>query len=206
MAKTPKKPLWIIGIDEVGRGPLAGPVTVCAAAMPLAIYRKMNWKKGKVGLTDSKKMSAGSRETWEKKARELKATGKLKIAIASCSAAMIDARGIAPCIRSSIQSALRNLRLDASECMIVLDGGLKAPKNYLYQQTVIRGDQKHKIISLAAVIAKVRRDALMKKLHLQYPAYAWESNKGYGTRAHIKTLRRVGPSPLHRKSFITKLL
>ncbi len=192
---------WIVGIDEVGRGPIAGPVHVCAIAIPLLHYKKMRLK----GVTDSKQMTPNAREKWHDSARELKREGKIKIGIARRGAKAIDERGINGCIRECIKSALQQLHLDPSECIVLLDGGLKAPREYIQQQTIIRGDKKHKIISLASVVAKVTRDRLMMKLHQSYPAFQWFENKGYGTRAHISAVLGNGLTPLHRKSFFTKV-
>ncbi len=205
MVQKQKKPQWIIGIDEVGRGPLAGPVCVCAAAMPLLAYKKMRWTREGISLTDSKKMTPISREYWHTIAQVLVETKKLRIGVAMRSAVVIDERGLSTCIRSCIKSAISQLKIAPGDCVILLDGGLRAPEIYINQQTVIKGDQKHKIISLAAVIAKVRRDSLMKRLHKAYPEYVWEANKGYGTKVHTEALRRFGPTVYHRKSFITKV-
>lgn len=195
---------WIIGVDEVGRGPLAGPVCVCAAAMPLAAYKKMQWVLGKTKLTDSKQMAPAAREVWSRYAKMLEKEGKIRFGISMRSAAMIDRRGIGACIRSCIVSSLKQLDLDPEDCTVLLDGGLKAPIDYLFQQTVIRGDAVHKIISLASVVAKVHRDAHMIRLDNRHPAYDWERNKGYGTALHRTALQAQGMTPIHRKSFISK--
>jgi ribonuclease HII len=108
MARTPKKvaPQWIIGIDEVGRGPLAGPVTVCAVAIPGALYRTLKWN----GLTDSKKMTKVARERWYEQALDMQKKDIIKYALSSRSAAAIDTQGIAVCIRSCIASILKKTR------------------------------------------------------------------------------------------------
>lgn len=197
-----KKPLWIVGIDEVGRGPLAGPVTVCGVGMKYSEYKKARW----IGLTDSKKLSEKQREKWHAKARELEAQGSIQIAIASQTAAQIDKKGISTCIKTCIKTILNELNLDPRNTLVLLDGGLKAPVGYIHQQTVIKGDQKHKIISLASVVAKVTRDAYMSKIAPKYPGYGWSQNKGYGTKSHQKALKNLGFTRLHRKSFLTKIL
>ncbi len=197
-----KKPLWIVGIDEVGRGPLAGPVMVCGVGMKYAEYKKARW----TGLTDSKKLSEKRRETWHTKARELETQGNIRIAIASQTALQIDKKGISACIKTCIKTILIKLNLDPRETLVLLDGGLKAPLEYIHQRTVIKGDQKHKIISLASVIAKVTRDAYMTNISSKYPGYGWEKNKGYGTKSHQKALKNLGFTRLHRKSFLTRIL
>ena len=197
---------WIIGIDEVGRGPLAGPVYVCAVAMHFDDYKKMKWYREGFLLTDSKKMTSVARVLWEVEASKLSKIKKTKMAIASRSAGVIDKKGISKCINECVRSVLRQLALDSKQCKVFLDGGLKAPAEYKDQQTVISGDTVHKIISLASVVAKVRRDELMTKLHKKFPKYRWLENKGYGTAVHLKVLKDKGPSPLHRKSFISKVI
>lgn len=193
---------WVIGIDEVGRGPLAGPVCVCGVAIPSSIYRRTKWS----GLTDSKQMTKANRELWSVKALKLKEEGGIKIGIAYQSAAAIDTKGISACIRLCIASVLRKLDIDPSDCTVLLDGGLKAPQEYLFQETIIKGDSKEKAISLASVVAKVARDAKMNTLHKTYPVYGWNTNKGYGTKAHISGIKKHGVTPLHRKSFLTQIL
>lgn len=200
---------WVIGIDEVGRGPLAGPVYVCAVAMPQAEYQKMNrrrgWQKPTL-LKDSKQMTAANRELWHAKARTMEKAGLIKIAVASRTAAMIDRQGIAVCIRACIASNLKKLGLDPKDCMVLLDGGLKAPAEYKHQQTIIRGDDSQKIISLASVVAKVSRDQYMTALHKQHPSYLWSSNKGYGTRAHTSAIQKEGITLFHRQSFLKNFI
>lgn len=193
---------WIIGIDEVGRGPLAGPVTLCGVAIRASEYKKAQWR----GLTDSKQMKKGAREDWYKRAREMEKKGMISITLASQSAAQIDRKGISTCIRSCITKILKDLALDPKTTQVLLDGGLRAPVEYIHQQTIIRGDQKKKIISLASVVAKVSRDAHMTKLAKKYPQFGWEINKGYGTIAHRQMLKKRGFTSFHRKSFLSQIL
>jgi ribonuclease HII len=202
MGTTPKKPLWIIGIDEVGRGPLAGPVTVCAVAMKCVVYEKRAW----LGLTDSKKLSAKRREAWYQEAKELEKKGVLRIAVVSETAKQIDDKGIAVCIRSCIAKTLTQLQCDPKTTLVLLDGGLKAPDLYINQQTIIRGDQSEQIISMASVVAKVTRDAYMTRISDKYLGYGWAENKGYGTKSHQKSLKKLGFTRLHRKSFLSRIL
>ena len=202
MGTTPKKPLWIIGIDEVGRGPLAGPVTVCAVAMKYALYEKRAWP----GLTDSKKLSAKRREVWCQTAKDLEKKGMLRIVVISETAKQIDDKGVAVCIRSCIAKALIQLECDPRSTLVLLDGGLKAPSIYTNQQTIIRGDQSKQIISMASVIAKVTRDAYMTRIAKKYPGYDLAQNKGYGTHFHQKALKNLGFTSLHRKSFLSRIL
>lgn len=196
------KPLWIVGIDEVGRGPLAGPVTVCAVAMRYEAYKKVRWR----GLTDSKQMTKSARELWHAKAIEMEKHGTIRIALTSQTAVQIDRRGISVCIKACIKKNLEILNLDPKLTMVLLDGGLKAPIEYISQETIIKGDQKKKIISLAAVTAKVTRDAYMARMSKKYPAYGWAQNVGYGTNSHRKALKKLGFTRLHRKSFLSRII
>ncbi len=197
-----KKPSWVIGIDEVGRGPLAGPVCVCGVAIPSTIYRRKKW----LGLTDSKQMTKTAREQWSVEALKLEKQGVVKIGIAYKSAHAIDTRGISACIRACIDSVLKQIAIEPCDCIVLLDGGLKAPKEYVYQDTIIKGDAKEKAISLASVVAKVARDAKMVTFHKKYPGYGWDTNKGYGTKHHISTVKKQGITPLHRVSFMTQII
>lgn len=192
---------WIVGIDEVGRGPVAGPVAVCVCTIPVSEYKKLSWGK----LNDSKKMSPKLRELWSKKAHKMKKDSKLKFSVIYRSAIFIDRNGISTSIKSSIAEGLQKLNLKPNDCQVLLDGSLKAPKEYKNQKTIIKGDQKEKIISLASVIAKVDRDKKMNSFHKKYPKYLWSKNKGYGTREHYKAIHKYGLTILHRKSFLTKI-
>lgn len=192
---------WVIGIDEVGRGPIAGPVAVCACAIKTVGYKKGIWK----GLTDSKKMTAKSRDVWYQEALELRSKNKIIFSIVYRSNIFIDKKGISAAIKECIANALKNLKLNPRECLVLLDGSLKAPKEYTNQKTIIKGDQKEKIISFASVIAKVSRDKKMVILAKNYPKYGWDRNKGYGTKAHYEAISAQGSTSVHRRSFLTKL-
>jgi ribonuclease HII len=193
---------WVVGIDEVGRGPLAGPVYVCAVAMPEKAYKKVQW----LGLTDSKKMSAKNRGVWHGEARAIEKRGALQIAISTRTAKAIDQKGIAVCIRECIAENLRKLGIAPKDCTILLDGNLKAPVEYKNQQTIIKGDLKEKIISLASVVAKVERDHYMIALAKKHPQYHWHLNKGYGTMVHRQVIQKLSLTPFHRKTFLKNIL
>lgn len=202
MGKTPKKHIWIVGIDEVGRGPLAGPVTLCGIAIRSSEYKKSRWR----GLTDSKQMTKSAREVWYNRAKEIQKTGVICVALVSKTAVQIDRKGINSCITDCIKQILAKLALNPKTTQVLLDGGLKAPTEYIYQRTIIKGDQKEKIISLASVIAKVSRDAYMTKLAKKYPQFGWEINKGYGTKLHREILKKRGFTSFHRKTFLSRII
>jgi ribonuclease HII len=193
---------WVVGIDEVGRGPLAGPVYVCAVAMPYTVYRKARW----LGLKDSKQMTEKMREKWHEQARAVEKAGALKIAVSNRTAAMIDKKGIAVCIRECIAGTMKKLGLKPADCIVLLDGGLKAPIEYKNQQTIIRGDDSQKIISLASVVAKVQRDHYMIALHRKHSQYGWHTNKGYGTKIHIAAIKKQGVTLFHRASYLQRII
>lgn len=189
---------WIVGIDEVGRGPVAGPVVLCGALYPYQKYNNFLWKDVK----DSKKMTAKNREY---QVGELNNDKNLKYFISSKSARMIDKKGISICIKECIKEILDDLVKDPKDTIILLDGRLYAPSEYINQKTIIKGDASEKIISVASVIAKVYRDKYMDTKHKNYPDYLWIQNKGYGTKVHLENIKKYGFSPLHRKTFLNRL-
>ena len=200
-AKTPLQYTHVVGIDEVGRGPLAGPVAVCAAA----VAADFNIATEIPGARDSKVMSAALRERVYATALAARDSGSLMFAVAYGSPERIDRDGITAAIAYALGECISALALAHDRTFVYLDGLLRAPPEYA-QETVIHGDALVPVISLASVIAKVSRDALMVELAHEYPQYGFEHHKGYGTAAHIRALKAYGPSPLHRRSFIRKIL
>jgi len=190
---------YSVGIDEAGRGPLAGPVAVGAVRIKAGFDMKFF-----EGIKDSKKLSAKKREKWFLKAEEARKRGELDWAVSLVSEKGIDKAGIAPAIRSGIERCLKKLSAETTD-RIFLDGGLKLPKEYLYQETIIKGDEKIAVISLASICAKVTRDKYMTELSKKYPDYGFEIHKGYGTRAHIAAIKKHGASDVHRKSFLKNI-
>ena len=210
---------YLIGVDEAGRGPLAGPVSVAAVAFMsrsnldncgVAIMSRHRLDSStspalgrpRAGLRDSKKLTAKKREQWFEWLRQKQKVGQPKFTISLVGEKTIDRSGIVKAVRIGIKRCLTRLKLNPKQCRILLDGSLHAPKIYRNQQTIIRGDEKVPIIMLASIIAKVRRDRRMIKLARVYPNYNFEIHKGYGTRLHYAALRRHGLSPLHRRSFL----
>jgi len=202
------KPRYLIGIDEVGRGPLAGPVAVGACMIEASSARKFARIFSKI--RDSKQLSAELRDRWFDVIGAEKEKGLLDYAVTFVSAKEIDEKGIAPSIRKALAGCLRKLTdekgIEPDECRIFLDGSLYAPEEFANQETIIKGDQKVKLISAAAVAAKVLRDRKMTKFGETYPEYGFEIHKGYGTLKHRKALISQGPCAIHRMSFLTRLL
>jgi ribonuclease HII len=186
----------IIGIDEAGRGPLAGPVAIGAVLIPLK--SRLSFK----GIADSKALSKKEREVWFEKIRAWQKEEKLFYAISLISHRIIDKKGIVPALRLGITRSLKKLNINPHRVEVLLDGALRAPDSFPYQKTIIRGDEKIPAISLASIVAKVTRDRRMEKLGLQFPEYGFAKHKGYGTKNHQKRLKKYGISEIHRKSFL----
>jgi ribonuclease HII len=191
---------FLIGIDEAGRGPLAGPISVGA----FSIKSKGTLKKFK-GVKDSKQLSEKQREEWFKRIKIEKAKGKISFAVSFSSAGVIDSKGITRATKTALNRCLKRLEkkyFASLKCRILLDGSLYAPSRYKNQKTIIDGDAKEPIIALASICAKVLRDRKMKRLAKKYPGYGFEVHKGYGTKAHYRAIKKHGISMIHRKSFI----
>lgn len=195
-----KQPQYIIGIDEVGRGPLAGPVCVAAVAVPTDYEETL--KEALMPVRDSKKMPQHKREAVLAELRKQKNARRVQFTVAFVGPRVIDREGIQYAIRKAISTAIRRLGVDPRHCRVILDGGLRAPRIYTRQQTIIRGDETEFVISLASIAAKVTRDRKMTRLSKHYPEYKFEEHKGYGTAYHIKIIKKHGVLPVHRKSFL----
>jgi len=193
---------YIIGIDEVGRGPLLGAVAVGIVMIERKKYQKLIeegiFQPGK----DSKKLTPKKRTEYFAKINELKEQEVLNYGVFFESNMIIDKFGIVGAIKMAVRKGLENLKCDPEETEILLDGWLKAPQEYLNQKSIVRGDESELVIALASIVAKVTRDAKMEKLAESIPRYDLKSNKGYGTAKHIADLKQYGPHELHRKSFI----
>jgi len=206
---------YMVGIDEVGRGPIAGPVAVCAFMIPsnikidsfCGVCTSPSCAKGRglPRLRDSKKLSKRQREVWFEYLKEQKELGNCDYHVSFVSSEMIDKFGIAKSIQKALNESLAKVtsqkEKEASFC-IFLDGGLHAPKEYINQETIIKGDELHPVISLASIVAKVSRDRVMEKFAKEYPEYGFEKHVGYGTKAHYEAIKKRGLTPVHRKSFI----
>lgn len=178
----------IAGVDEVGRGPLAGPVLAAAVILPQRLPRRL-----RAELDDSKKLSPNKRQ-------ELYAgvTDCAVWAVGMASVEEIDRLNI---LRASLLAMSRAVDGLGTTIDCALVDGNQKPVLACRVECLIGGDGLSLSIAAASVVAKVTRDRMMADYALQYPGYGWETNMGYGTREHRAALRRLGPTPLHRKSF-----
>lgn len=203
---------YIIGIDEAGRGPLAGPVAVGAVCIPKN-FRQKN-RIAHLPLRDSKKLPESARKAWFK---YLTNHPKIACAVSLVSPQTIDKINIAEAVNLAASRALQKLisrRPEiATKGKIYMDAGIKinekilAANNYsLILKSLIRGDEKINAIKLASVAAKVTRDGIMDKINRKFPDYAFSRHKGYGTKIHLEAIKLYGPSPIHRLTFIGKYL
>ncbi|MEY4419652.1 MAG: hypothetical protein RLZZ498_248 [Pseudomonadota bacterium] len=179
-------PGLIAGVDEAGRGPLAGPVV--AAAVILDDLNPI------VGLADSKKLTALKRERLYDEIR----AKALCCSIAEASVEEIDEINILQATLLAMKRAVEGLRLKPSK---VLVDGNRLPVLDVLAEAIVKGDSKVQAISAASILAKVHRDRWCQDLHAQYPHYGFDGHKGYGTAAHLQALREHGATPWHRKSF-----
>lgn len=188
---------YIVGVDEAGRGPLAGPVAVGV----VKVKEGYDLLETFPGLNDSKKLSEKKREILFAKLQEEIKAGNVQAIVCLSSEKIIDEKGIAFAVRSALARGVRKLLPDPEEGKVFLDGSLKAPPEYS-QETIIGGDATVPAIMLASVAAKVTRDRLMKKLALEHPRYGFDIHKGYGTAAHMSAIREHGLCVIHRATFI----
>lgn len=205
---------YMIGIDEVGRGSLAGPVVVCAAAIPvgwrpaLAAAMMPHSKEKKIALRNSKRLSSRQREAWY---AYLTNHPRVRYALARVYPRVIEKENISRAANTAALRAFRRLMptLNVSRSAfrvsrVFLDGGLFLGngRQFAGAKTVVKGDEKFTSIKIASIIAKVSRDYLMVRLGKKYPVYGFEIHKGYGTKAHLAAIAKHGPSEVHRLTFI----
>jgi len=189
-----------VGIDEAGRGPLAGPVVVGVVVFLKPVSGKFR------GAKDSKKISEKKRETWFEVLKKEKSLGNLDFSVGFSNNQEIDRYGISKSIKLAMGRALNKLNLNPKKSKVFLDGLLKAPSEFSFQKTIIKGDEKIKIISLASIVAKVSRDRKMRQISMKYKNYGFENHKGYGTSEHLQAIKKYKVSPIHRKTFLNNFL
>lgn len=180
---------YVCGVDEVGRGPLAGPVVCAAVIMPVDDIID--------GVDDSKKLTEKKRQ---KLAEEIK---KKAIAYAICRVEpqIIDEINILQATRLCMKNAIESL--DIKPDFVLVDGNMTLDTD-IPQKYIIKGDSFSYSIGAASIIAKVYRDKLMEEYAVTYPQYSFEKNKGYGTVAHVNAIKQAGICPVHRRSFVKK--
>jgi ribonuclease HII len=201
---------YLIGIDEAGRGPLAGPLVVAGVRVAAGFDGRMLW-----GIKDSKKLTEKQRERWFE---ILVRHPEIQYAVVKISPAVIDKINILNAAHKGAQSVYEKLctsirrRIEVQRsmmkntslvCHALLDGSLKLQPPASYE-VIIKGDEKIPLISAASIIAKVTRDRLMRDLHKKYPHYGFDVHKGYGTKKHARAIKKYGLSSIHRKSFRLK--
>lgn len=180
--------VYICGIDEVGRGPLAGPVVAGAVILPKdceILY-----------INDSKKLSAVKREELFDQIMEQ----AVAVGLGQASPQRIDEINILQATYEAMREAIKNLGVVPD---ILLNDAVTIPQVDILQVPIIKGDAKSISIGAASIVAKVTRDRMMVEYEKQYPGYAFAENKGYGSAAHIAALKELGPTPIHRRTFIT---
>jgi len=176
--------LWVVGVDEVGRGPLAGPVTACAV--------RLDPDRIPQGLRDSKMLTAARREDLY-----LEILSVAEVSVAHASVEEIDSLNILRASHLAMERAVAGLQADHA----LIDGNL-IPRGLACPATaIVKGDAKCLSIAAASIVAKVTRDRIMVDLAQQHPGYGWEANAGYPTKAHLEALRTLGVTPWHRRSF-----
>lgn len=176
---------YIAGIDEVGRGPLAGPVVSAAVILPE--------DPDLAGINDSKQLSETEREMWADRIKNV----ALAINYSVVSPEKIDALNIYEATRVSMKESVEGLSIEP-DCLLIDAMRIDSP---IIQEKIIKGDAKSISIAAASIIAKVTRDNIMKELAVKYPGYGFERNAGYGTKDHLNGLETLGVTPIHRKSF-----
>jgi len=177
----------VAGVDEVGRGPLAGPVVAACVIFPEDIYLPE--------VDDSKKLTAAKREELYHKIKE----DALDFGVGIIQEKEIDKLNIFRASLKAMQKAISSMKNTPS--FLLVDGNQKIPHLEIPQLPVIKGDTLSLSCGAASIIAKVERDRLMKKLHKKYPQFSFDQNKGYASKDHLEALRRYGPCKVHRRSF-----
>ncbi len=196
---------YLIGIDEAGRGALAGPVSVGAVLLPSNFDWREGFalvtKRGDPVLRDSKKLSAQQRDILYE---YIISHGRMKHACALVEADIVDKIGIVNAAYEAAAIAISRLEIRPERVEVLLDAGLKVGSQWK-QESFVRGDENIPVIAFASIIAKVTRDRHMEELPSKYAGYHFEEHKGYGTLAHRRSIRQLGLSELHRATFCTRL-
>ena len=185
----------VIGIDEVGRGPLAGPIISCA----FIFFDTSINTKDLFFIDDSKKLTLKKRHLAIKKIIDLKNNKKINFKLGMASVKEIDQHNILEATKISMRRAVKKLKLPPTQ--LIIDGNIDLELNDFPSKGIVKGDQKSFSIAAASIIAKIYRDRYMQFLSLLFPDYDWSNNAGYGTKNHIKQIYKKGITIHHRKSF-----
>jgi ribonuclease HII len=191
---------WLVGVDEAGRGPLAGPVAVGM----VIVSTDFDWELIP-GVNDSKKVSEKNREEVYARAQYLRYHRKLNFSVSQVGAPVIDEKGIVFAINLAISRCIRRLKIIPENHYFKLDGSLFAP-DIFEQETIIKGDATEQSIGLASIVAKVTRDKYMERIDRRYAQYGFAKHKGYGTEMHRDAISRYGKSPIHRVSYCKNIV
>jgi len=191
--RATRRATWIVGVDEAGRGPWAGPVVVAAVRLGPRVAREL------LGARDSKLLSPSRRETLYRSIRVHAAS----VAVAWRQPREIESSNILAATLAAMRRSAMSAAADVapSDCLVVVDGNRPIPGLPLEQKTVVGGDRLSLAVSCASIVAKVVRDRWMQRLDRRYPGYGLARHKGYGTAAHRAALALLGPAPVHRKTF-----
>ncbi len=182
---------FIAGVDEAGRGPLAGPVVAAAVIFDSKTFIEE--------VNDSKKVSENKRELLY----DLIIEKAIAYGVGVVDEKTIDEINILQATMRAMKEAVSNLKTTPD--IVIIDGN-KTFKTKLETKSIVKGDSLSFSIAAASIIAKVTRDRIMRKASVDFPEYLWSKNKGYGTREHIRAIKKHGPSPLHRTSFLSNIL
>ena len=185
----------VIGLDEVGRGPLAGPVISCGCHFKN--YKILNEFKDFIG--DSKKLSEKKRELSFKFLQNLKKENIIDFHLGIANVEEIDNLNILEATKLSMKRVVDKFNLKNAQ--LIIDGNFSLNYKSYKEKSIIKGDNKSLSIAAASIIAKVHRDRLMKKLSIKFKDFGWEKNEGYATKMHIENIHRFGPTIHHRKTF-----
>ena len=184
----------VIGIDEVGRGPLAGPVVSCGV-----IYNSYEILDTKIPITDSKKLTIKQRLELFKLFKQLKKKNILEYYLGLATVEEIDQINILEATKLSMKRVID--RFNNPNTSIIIDGNIKLDYKNKNEKSVIGGDKISLSIATASIIAKIHRDRLMSILGNKYPHFGWKNNAGYGTKKHIDAIKEMGVTNCHRKTF-----
>ncbi|MEM9226614.1 MAG: ribonuclease HII [Verrucomicrobiota bacterium] len=207
----------LAGVDEAGRGPLAGSVVAAVVCLKEDFFTMRGTKKACAPITDSKQLKQTRREELFAQLTAWREGGRLEFAVGEGSVVEIEQLNILGATRLAMQRALEQLTHELPSDMplfanghpprlrILVDGRPLKPFPYAHT-ALVKGDGKSLCIAAASIIAKVTRDRQMTKLEAQYPGYGFAANKGYGTPEHCAAIRRLGATPAHRKLFLQKIL